>query len=137
MLKDQIQQDLFKAMKQANEQEVMTLRGLLASVLGKEKEKRYLLTKSQSEFDESQLEKESQLTDKEVQALIFSEVKKRKEAIVEFEKAGRKDLVDKESLQAEILGKYLPQQLSEQEIREKARVMITSLAPRKKKIRVK
>ena len=62
--------------------------------------------------------KESALSDDEIIETISSEIKKRKEAAFEYEKGNRSELADKEKKEAEILKKYLPEQLSEEEIRK-------------------
>lgn len=124
MLKERIKEDLKGAMKRRKETETSTLRMLLASVLNKEKEKRYRLTKEKPELEENELEKESQLLDEEIIEVIFSEVKKRREAIVEFKKGEREDLAEKEKKEIEILKKYLPEQLSEQDIKKLAQEII-------------
>ena len=67
---------------------------------------------------DKELEKESQLEDDQIIDVISSEAKKRREAIVEFQKGSRQDLVEKEAEELEILGKYLPEQLPEEEIRK-------------------
>lgn len=54
--------------------------------------------------------------------ILAREVKQRREAVVEFEKGNRQDLVDKANAEIEILLSYLPQQLSEDEIYEIVRV---------------
>ena len=51
----------------------------------------------------------------EMQVLMIS-AKMRKESIEEFDKAGRKDLADKERAELEIIEKYLPKQMSRDEI---------------------
>jgi uncharacterized protein YqeY len=94
MLKDKIQQDLKTGLREKKEVEVSTLRMLLSAILNKEKEKRYKL--SQEKPDLEDLDKEGQLTDEEIFNVISSEVKKRKEAILGFEKGERKDLAEKE-----------------------------------------
>ena len=124
MLKKKIKAELKEALKGKKETEISTLRMLLASVLNKEKEKRYRLTKEKPELKEGELEKESQLTDEEIVEVIFSEVKKRKEAIVEFKKGEREDLAEKEKKEMEVLKKYLPEQLSEQDIKKLAQEVI-------------
>ena len=65
-----------------------------------------------------QVEKDEQkeLTDTDIQAIVAKEVKKRKEAIIEFEKGGRDDLVNQTNNEIKILSEYLPEQLSEEEI---------------------
>lgn len=57
-----------------------------------------------------------QLDDEQVFVVLAREVKQRREAILEFEKGNRQDLVDKANAEIEILLGYLPQQLSEEEI---------------------
>jgi len=124
ILKTKIQEDLMEAVKKKAELESLVLRGLSAAILNKEKEKRYKLSKEKEELTEKELEKDSQLTDEEVIEVISSEVKKRKESILEFEKGKREDLVEKEKKELEILQKYLPEQLSEEEIKKLAKEAI-------------
>lgn len=64
------------------------------------------------------------LDDDQVIAVISREVKQRKEALVEFERGNRPDLVDKTNKEIEILLDYLPQQLTEDEIHEIVRAAI-------------
>ena len=47
---------------------------------------------------------------------LIKEVKKRKESVAEYENAGRQDIADNLKREIEILSKYLPEQLSEEEI---------------------
>ena len=117
-LKEKIKEDLKTALKEGKEIEVSTLRLLLSAIFNKEKEKRYKLSKQKPEFEEKDLEKESQLVDEEVIEVISSEIKKRKESILEFGKGQRQDLVEKETKEKEILEKYLPEQLSEEGIKK-------------------
>ena len=51
-------------------------------------------------------------------AIVAKEVKKRKESIGEYEKAGREDIVNNLKREIEILEVYMPKQLSNEEIRE-------------------
>ena len=108
MLKQTIKEDLNEAVKKGDEVSRSTLRMLLAAILNREKEKKY----------KEKLEGNPELTDEEMIEVISSEVKKRKEAITEYERGGRKDLVDKEKAELAVLRKYLPEQLSEEEIRK-------------------
>lgn len=123
-LKEKIEQDLKITLKEKKATEVSVLRMLLAAILNKEKKKRYKLSKEKPDFGDKELEKESQLTDEEVIEVINSELKKRIEAIGEFEKGERKDLVEKEKEEAEILKGYLPEQLSLEEIKKLAKGII-------------
>lgn len=58
------------------------------------------------------------LEDEQVIEILAREIKQRKEAMLEFEKGNRQDLVDKSKAEIEILLNYLPQQLEENEILE-------------------
>ena len=123
-LKGKIQNELQEAVKNREELKSSVLRLLLSAIFNKEKEKRYKLSKQKPEFKEKDLEKESQLVNEEVIEVISSEIKKRKESIELFEKGEREDLVEKETKEKEILEKYLPEQLSEEEIKKLAKEAI-------------
>lgn len=56
--------------------------------------------------------------DDEVISILAKEVKQRRESMLEFEKGNRQDLIDQCKAEIEILLKYLPQQLDEEEIRK-------------------
>src|SRR4030042_4185633 len=107
-LKEKIQSELNLSIKGNKPLAVSVFRQLLAAFLNKEKEKRF----------KSKEEKEALLTDEEAMEVIASEAKKRKESIVEFEKGNRKDLADKEKEELAVLMEYLPEQMSEQELRK-------------------
>lgn len=108
MLKAKIQEDLNSALKDKKELEVSVLRMALAAVLSKEKEKRFKSGKAE----------EVPLTDEELIETISSEIKKRREAIELYAKGGRQELADKEKKEMEILQRYLPEQLPEEEIKK-------------------
>lgn len=115
-LKEKITTDLKNVLKEKKELEVSVFRMLLAAILNKEKEKRAKLAKDEEGLKEEELAKKSQLTDEETLEVVFSEAKKRKEAIEGFKQGKREDLAKKEEAELEILKKYLPEQLSEEEI---------------------
>src|SRR3990170_1899036 len=59
-----------------------------------------------------------------LQSAITSKIKKRKEAIEEYTKGQRQDLVDKEKSEFEVLMRYMPKQMEEMEIREEVKKAI-------------
>jgi len=67
------------------------------------------------------------LTDADVLAIIAKQVKQRRDSITEFAKGGRPDLVAQEEAEIAVLEVYLPRQLSEAEIRERAKAAIAAL----------
>ena len=108
MLKQQIQSDVKEAMKSGNQFVVGVLRMVLAAFQSKELERRY----------KEGLTEEVALSDDEVVGVLSSEVKKRKDAITLYEKGGRPELAEGEKKEIEIIQKYLPAQLSEDEIKK-------------------
>ena len=58
------------------------------------------------------------LSEQEILVIIAKEAKQRRDAIVEFEKGGRPDLVEQEQAELAVLESYLPQQLTREEIAE-------------------
>jgi uncharacterized protein YqeY len=63
-----------------------------------------------------EVDERTELGDAEVVAVVEKMIKQRRESIAQFEKAARKDLVDAEKFELEVLSGYLPQQMSEAEI---------------------
>lgn len=130
-IKETIQNDIKEALKNHDEVRVLVLRGVASAFNNKEIEKRTRLHRDsggQAKLEESEtvkeLEQKSKLTEEEAVDVIFNEVKKRREAIVEYEKGKREDLVQKEKAELDILQKYLPEQLSEDEIKKLAQEAI-------------
>jgi uncharacterized protein YqeY len=106
---------------------------LNSAIVNKEKAKRYKLSKEKPDLGESELEKESGLSDEEVLEAISSEVKKRNEAALEFEKGKRQELAAKEKKEAEILAQYLPEQLSAEEIEKLVKEAVEKTGAREMK----
>lgn len=92
-----IEEDLKGAMKAHNVQTVSTLRMLQSAVKNAAIAAR---TSAKQELDDVEIEK-----------VVKSEVKKLKDALEDFTKAARQDLVDKTNEELEVLAKYLPEQL--------------------------
>ena len=108
-VKDQLNNDLKDAMKSKDKLRTETLRGLKSAI-------KYAEIEAGTDFG-----------DEDVLAVIGRQAKQRRDSIAEFEKAQRTDLVEKETAELAILEQYLPAQLSEAEIKEKAEVVIAEL----------
>ncbi len=67
------------------------------------------------------------LTDEDVLRIIQKQVKQRRDSIADFTKGDRMDLAAKEEAEIAVLEKYLPQQMTEDEIRVRARAVIAEL----------
>ena len=95
-------------MKAGDQFLVGTLRLLLASIITKEKEKKY----------KEKLEGDAKLLDEEIIEVVSSEIKKRKDAIALYIQGKRPELAEREQKEIDILKKYLPEQLSADELRK-------------------
>ena len=125
MLQEKINAEIKKAMQEKSELLLLVLRGINASIKNKEIEKRTKLSKT--EKDISKLGEQSRLSDEEILEVISFEAKKRRDAIVEFEKGSRPDLVEKEQKELEIIKKYLPEQMSEEQVKLEAKKVIEEI----------
>lgn len=124
MLKEKIEADFKKAFKEGDKERLSVLRILKSEITNKQKEKRYKLSQEEPELSPQELEEKSSLKDEEIREVVFSLVKKSKQAVEEFKKGEREDLVEKEEREIEILSEYLPEQLSEEEITKIAQNVI-------------
>lgn len=97
-LKEKLQEDWKASMKNKDKLRASTISMAKAAVLQTEK------TDNRT------------LDDEEIIEVLSREVKRRREAVAEFEKANRQDLVDETNSEIEILLEYLPKQLTQEEI---------------------
>jgi hypothetical protein len=65
-----------------------------------------------------EVDNREELSDEGIVNILSKQVKMRKDALADFEKAGRTDLVEAYKAEIEILNRYLPEQLSEEKIAE-------------------
>lgn len=105
-LKDQLNDDLKEAMRSGDKTRTQTLRSLKSAI-------RY-----------AEIEAGNELDDQGVLGVIAKESKQRRDSIAEFKKGARDDLVEAESAELTILESYLPEQMSEEQIRAKAATVI-------------
>ena len=97
-LKEQLLSDMKEAMKEKDVLRKNTIQSIRGAILQQEKD-------TMKEVSEEQ-----------ILDIIMSEVKKRKDALVDFEKGHRPDLVDAANAEITVLQGYLPAQLSEEEL---------------------
>jgi uncharacterized protein len=99
-LSKQIISDLTASMKAQDAARTSTLRMVKAAMMNR------------------QIEKGGELDDDDMQKLLRSLVKQRRDSIEQYEKAGRQELVDKEKAEVEVIETYLPQAASHEEIEQ-------------------
>ena len=66
------------------------------------------------------------LSEQEVAAVLQKMLKQRRDSISQFQAGGRQDLVDQEQFEVKVLGAYMPQQLTEQDIEQAVDAVITA-----------
>jgi uncharacterized protein YqeY len=108
-LKEKLQADLTDAIRSRNEVVSGTVRMLLAAITNEE-----VAGKSAKV-----------LTDAEIITVLSREAKKRREAVEAYTQAKRDDLASKEKAEAAVIANYLPEQLSEDEIKKLIQAAIT------------
>ena len=105
-LSKQIVTDLTAAMKAQDAARTSTLRMVKAAMMNR------------------QIEKGAELDDEDMQKLLRSLVKQRRDSIEQYEKAGRQELVDKETAEIAVIETYLPKAASREEIEQAVAVAI-------------
>lgn len=106
MLKEKLLEDLKLSMKDKNEIRKNTVQMVRAAILQIEKDKGI------------------NVEDEKIVEIIAKEVKSKKDALLEFEKAGRDDLVSQTKEEILILEEYLPKQLTKDEIKKEVEIII-------------
>ena len=109
MLKEKLMEDLKEAMRSKNEIKKNTVQMVRAAILQIEKDKGI------------------QVEDDRILEIIAKEVKTKKDAIKDFEKAERQDLIDQTNQEIEVLQQYLPKQLSREEIKVELEKIISEI----------
>lgn len=109
MLKEKLMNDLKDAMREKNEIKKNTVQMVRAAIL--------------------QLEKDKGITaqDEKIIEIIAKEVKGKKDAMQDFEKGGRQDLIDQTNQEISILQEYLPKQLTKEELKIEVEKVISDL----------
>ena len=97
---DKLQEELKIAMKAGEKAEMMGLRNIIGKI------------------KTAQIDKGETLTDEESLKILKTAAKQLKESLDQYRKGGRDDLAEKEAFELTLLEKYLPEQLSEEQIRQ-------------------
>ena len=106
MLKEKLMEDLKTSMREKNNLRKNTIQMVRAAILQIEKDKGI------------------EVDDNKILEIIAKEVKSKKDALVDFEKGGREDLIVQTNGEIGVLQEYLPKQLSHDELKEKIKKLI-------------
>ena len=112
---EKFQQDMIKAMKEKNKEELSVLR------------------MAKGAMDKIRIDQKKEVDDQLLIEVIAKEIKSRNDSIAEFKKGGREDLVSKTENEIDILKRYLPEQLSEEEVDKIIDEAFVELAPQSMK----
>lgn len=105
-MKDRLRRELHQAMKNKDALVTATIRMMIAEITTKEKETG------------------TPASEEDIHKVFYSMLRKRKEAISQFQLGRREDLAEKESAEMDVIQRFLPQQLTETEIRREAKAAI-------------
>jgi uncharacterized protein YqeY len=108
-LSDTIQKDMTDAMRSKDAAVLSTLRMMRAAIKNKEVDKR------------------GPLTDAEVQQVLSTLIKQRKDSIEQFTKGGRQELADKEAAEIQVIERYLPKEADEETLVQTVREAIAEM----------
>ena len=108
-LKENLLSDIKGALKARESLKLNTIRGLISEIKNRE------------------IDLRRELGGDEIISIISTQIKKRKEAAALFKKGGRNDLFEQESQEMVILQEYLPEQVSEDELRRRVQEVVTEL----------
>lgn len=109
MLKEKLLEDLKVSMRDKNVVRKNTVQMIRAGILQIEKDTGY------------------EVDDAKIIDIIAKEMKKKKDAMADFERAERQDLIDQTNEEMKVLEEYLPKQLSKEEIKEIVSKVITKV----------
>lgn len=109
MLKEKLLEDLKESMKEKNVIRKNVVQMVRAAILQIEKDKKI------------------EVSDSQIVEIIAKEAKKRKDALEDYQKSGREDLIEQMNQEIKILNEYLPNQLTEEELTQKMQEIITEL----------
>ena len=109
MLKEKLMEDLKISMRNKDEIRKNTVQMVRAAILQIEKDKGI------------------QVEDDKILEIIAKEVKSKKDALNDFEKAGREDLINQTNQEIAVLQEYLPKQLSREEIKTELEKIIAEI----------
>ncbi|EQF23960.1 yqey-like family protein [Clostridioides difficile CD160] len=91
---------------------------LKSSMKNKDTVRKSVVTLIRASIKQYEVDNRVELDEDGIIDVIAKQLKQRRDALVEFEKAGREDLIKETEAEIEVLKEYLPQQLSEEELEE-------------------
>lgn len=107
-IENQLKADIKEALKTGQKERLNTLRSV------------------HSQIKDEWIKKREELTDQEVIGVLMRAVKSRKDSVEMYKKGGRADLVEKEQNEIDVIQTYLPEQMSEENVKKEIALIIES-----------
>ena len=89
-----------------------------------------ILRMASAAIKNAEIDKQTELTDEEVQEVLRRQVKQLADALKDFERGGRQDLIEKTKAEIHLLSSYVPAQLSDEEMETRVAAIVASLGPK-------
>ena len=102
---------------------------MIDAMKAKDKDRLTVIRMVKAALKQEQIDHKKEINDDLLIDVVNKQIKMRKDSITEFEKGGRKDLVDKTQAEIDILMKYLPEQLSHDEVKKLIDEVFTEVKP--------
>ena len=102
---------------------------MIDAMKAKDKDRLTVIRMVKAALKQEQIDHKKEINDDLLIDVVNKQIKMRKDSITEFEKGGRKDLVDKTQAEIDILMKYLPEQLSHDEVKKIIDEVFTEVKP--------
>jgi len=99
-MEDKLRDDMKNALKTGQKERLSTLRTVLAQI------------------KDERIKKKSDLSDEDIISVLMRALKSRKDSIEMYKQGDRQDLVDKETAELEVIQSYLPEQMSEEDVKK-------------------
>lgn len=106
---------------------------MIEAMKNKEKEKLTVIRMVKASLKQEQIDHKKEINDDLLIDVVNKQIKMRKDSITEFEKGGREDLVEQTQSEIDILMKYLPEQLSNEEVNKVIDEIFTEVKPESQK----
>ncbi|MBU5294012.1 GatB/YqeY domain-containing protein [Anaerosalibacter bizertensis] len=97
---------------------------LKTSMKNKDTLRKNTITMVRAGIKQKEVDERRELDDEDIMDIIAKQLKEKRNAIKEFDRGGRQDLVEQTEKEMEILLKYLPEQLTEEEVEEIVKAVI-------------
>ena len=89
---------------------------MIEAMKNKEKERLTVIRMVKASLKQEQIDHKKEINDELLIDVVNKQIKMRRDSIAEFQKAGRDDLIEKTQFEIDVLMKYLPEQLSQEEV---------------------